>query len=573
MRHILLFSLLLLFQTGIHAQEVLNVSLIAQYHRGDVRYSGSWCYAAPNGTEYAILGAKTGAAIYKINTNSVEELAFIPGPVTNWREITVVGHHAYVVTDVSGTGHGMQVIDLSQLPDTATLVTTYTATFTLGHIIQRDIFSEAPYVYVCGTSATQGVRIMDVSNPAQPVEAGVYQPGYYIHDCHVRGDLMYAAAFYEGTIDIVDISDKSQPQLISRFSISDGYTHSASTTTDGKYLFVAPEHDGLPARMYNVEDPFNVYEVASYTGNPLSLVHNPYILGNFAFVSHNTEGLRVVDIADPEFPVEVGYYDTYAGPSGGFYGLWSACPYLPSGRIIGGNREDGLYVWSFNGTQAGRKYVFVRDAVTGAPLPGATATTSADTLFANLEGLIKAGNLAGDYTWDIAASGYQSAVFSTSLSPGESDTVIVALEPIPVGAQEPEANNGLLQIAPNPASDLITILFTGAELPAALELYTATGTLLQRWLPFPDQIDVSTYPQGIYYLRATQSSPPLPLLPLSPSSESSNKSGRLSRVRCSDCSSRHSSMSEKLPESNTSGTCQPLKSAGRVNTGGASRLS
>jgi choice-of-anchor B domain-containing protein len=518
MRRFLLFFLTVFCQTVISAQESLNVSLVAQYNRGDVRYSGSWGYASPDGTEYAILGAKTGAAIYKINTGSIEELAFIPGPVTNWREITVGGHHAYVVTDVSGTDHGMQVIDLSQLPDTATLVTTYTATFTLGHIIQRDIFSEAPYVYVCGTSTTQGVHIMDVSNPAQPVEAGLYQPGYYIHDCHVRGNLMYAAAFYQGTIDIVDISDKSQPQLISRFTISDGYTHSASTTADGKYLFVAPEHDGLPARIFNVEDPFNVYEVASYTGNPVSLVHNPYILGNFAFVSHNTEGLRVVDIADPEFPVEVGYYDTYAGPSGGFYGLWSACPYLPSGRIIGGNREDGLYVWNFNGTQAGRQYVYVRDAVTGAPLPGARATTSSssDTLFANLEGLIKAGNPAGNYTWDIIASGYQGAVFSASFSEGVSDTVIVALEPIPVGAQEPAANTGLLQIAPNPASDFIKILFAGSELPAALELYNATGTLLQRWSPFPDQIDVSAFPQGIYYLRAIQSSLPRSLTPSHP---------------------------------------------------------
>ncbi|MBL7792039.1 MAG: choice-of-anchor B family protein [Saprospiraceae bacterium] len=518
MRRFLLFFLTVFCSTLISAQGSLNVSLVAQFHRGDTRYSGSWSYTDPDGVEYAILGAKTGAAIYKINTNGVEEVAFIPGPVTNWREITVVGHHAYVVTDVSGTGHGMQVIDLSQLPDTASLVTTYTATFTLGHIIQRDIFSEAPYVYVCGTSTSQGVHIMDVSNPAQPVEAGLYQPGYYIHDCHVRGDLMYAAAFYAGTIDIVDISDKSQPQLISRFSISDGYTHSASTTTDGKYLFVAPEHDGLPARMFNVEDPLNVYEVASYTGNPQSLVHNPYILGNFAFVSHNTEGLRVVDIADPEFPVEVGYYDTYAGPSGGFYGLWSACPYLPSGRIIGGNREDGLYVWSFNGTQAGRRYVYVRDAVTGAPLPGARAITAftADTLFANLEGLIKAGNLAGNYTWDIAASGYQSVVFSTSLSPGVSDTVIVVLEPIPVGAQEPTAKNGLLQIAPNPASDLITILLTGNELPTTLELYTLTGTLLQRWSPCPAQIDVSAFPQGIYYLRAIQSSLPRSLTPSHP---------------------------------------------------------
>ena len=125
------------------------------------------------------------------------ELDFVPGPVTNWREITVIGNHAYVVTDVFGDDHTMQVIDLSFLPDSVQLVTSYSETFTKGHIIQKDIFSEAPYVYVCGTTATQGVHILDVSDPSKPQEVGLYQPGYYIHDCHVREDVMFAAAFFE----------------------------------------------------------------------------------------------------------------------------------------------------------------------------------------------------------------------------------------------------------------------------------------------------------------------------------------------------------------------------------------
>ncbi|KAA3640665.1 MAG: hypothetical protein DWQ02_01690, partial [Bacteroidetes bacterium] len=207
-------------------QNSLNVSLYAQYDRGEQRYSGSWVYTANDGTEYALLGAFGGTAIYQINgPDQVEEVGYIPGPETNWREITVVGDHAYVVTDVSGSDHSMYVIRLDQLPQQASLVAEYDETFTMGHIIQKDIFSTDPYVYIAGTTETEGVHIIDVSNPSEPVEVGLYDPGYYIHDCHVSDDIMFASAFYNGFLDIVDISDKSDPQLISQIDVPDGKVH------------------------------------------------------------------------------------------------------------------------------------------------------------------------------------------------------------------------------------------------------------------------------------------------------------------------------------------------------------
>lgn len=486
------------------AQSSLNVNLVTQYHRGDAKYSGSWVYVAPDGTEYALLGAQTGTAIYQMLADTVQEVAFFPGPVTTWREITVVGHHAYVVTDVQGENHGMQVIDLSGLPQNAELVTTYTATFTKGHIIQRDIFSEAPYVYVCGTTATQGVHIMDVSDPANPVQAGLYQPGYYIHDCHVRGNLLYGAAFYQGTIDVVDITDKTQPTLITRITIPGGYTHSSSLTADGQYLFIAPERDGLPARMYWVGDPENAYEVAQYSGNYASLVHNPYILGDFAFISHNTEGLRVVDIADPTTPVEVGYYDTYAGASGGFKGLWSACPYLPSGRIIGGNREDGLWVWDFNGARAGRFYIWVRDALSGAPIGNALAIVAqtSDTLHSNPSGQIRGGYLSGDYSIEISAQGYHAQNIELVLQGSQMDSLWVDLTPLDVQTDDQSQTSTINCIlSPNPASDLLTVDITRAEVVDALMLYDSKGQLLEiKNGPFSRAVqwDISALSTGWY---------------------------------------------------------------------------
>lgn len=414
------------------AQEAQNVTLFGEYNRGDKRYSGCWSYVGVDGAEYALLGAKTGTAIYTIDDpNTIEEVAFIPGPGSNWREITVVNHHAYVTTEGGGPGGGMQVISLLDLPTTAELVYTYDATFTRGHIIQKDIFEEQPYVFVCGTDSTGGVHILDVSQPAMPQEVGLYNPGYYIHDCHVRGNRLYACAFYEKTVDVVDISDPANPVLLTTIPDPGANTHSVSTTLDEQYLFLADEQDGLPGRILNIEDINNIEIVATYSANLESLVHNPYIFGDLCFISHNTEGLRVLDIKDPTLPVEVGYYDTFEGPSGGFSGLWSACPYFPSGKIIGGDRTKGLQIWTFDGPFASRVYGQVIDSISGTPIPEAMVIRVGimDTLSLNALAQFQWGQLPGSSLLEVSAPGYTSKVVSLDLPEGVDEILTIELAP------------------------------------------------------------------------------------------------------------------------------------------------
>lgn len=344
------------------AQTSRNVSLFGRLLPNPYRYSGSWAYVAPNGAEYALVGGFEGTHVVAIDdSTNIRQVGFVRGPGSNWREITVVGNHAYVVTEGGGGAAGMQVISLAPLPDSVHLVTTYRTTFTTAHVIGRDVYSDSAYVYVSGASSTGGVHILNVANPAAPVQVGVYDPTYYIHDAHIRGNRLYASAGTQRKVDIVDISDKRTPVLMRSITYPGAYTHSCWTTDDHKFLFVADEQDGQVARIHNIEHLGNIFEVAQYSANLQSLVHNPYIHGRYAFVAHNTEGLRVVDIADPTVPIEVGFYDTWTGPSGGFNGLWSACPFFPSRKIVGGDRTGGLFIWKFNNRRAVRIYGTVRD--------------------------------------------------------------------------------------------------------------------------------------------------------------------------------------------------------------------
>jgi choice-of-anchor B domain-containing protein len=499
-----------------------NMSLFGTLNPIPVRYSGCWGWTSPSGAEYALLGGFEGTHIIAIDDSlNIHEVDFVDGQNSNWREMTVIGDHAYVVTEGGGDLQGMQVIDLSPLPDSVRLATTYTQTFTRAHIIARDEYSASPIVYVSGTSTTSGVHFLDVSNPEVPVEIGLYDPPYYIHDAHVHGDLLFASALSVG-LDIVDISDKSSPVMIGQIDHSSQFTHSAWTTEDLSHIVVTDEIDGLPSRIWNIEDLQNPVEVAQYSANLASLVHNPYILGNLVFLSHNTEGIRVVDIADPSLPVEVGFYDTYPGPSGGFNGLWSGYPFFPSGKIIGGNREDGLYVWRFNGTRAGRIYGEVVDLVSGEPVSGAAISIveTGSSTSSGIDGSFRIGELpSGDpgYTIEVVGPpGYEpTEISSFVLQGGDSLWLQVLLSPSISSAGEFDepatAGTRLARNHPNPFNGVTNFDFPVADAGlVSLRIYDLIGrevaTLVDEPLPSGTHTrrwDAAGLPSGVYLYTFT----------------------------------------------------------------------
>jgi len=493
------------FTFSSQAQESQNMELFDLANSGDVRYSGSWVYVdTARNREYALLGASGGTAIFDITEAPIKELFFIPGPFSNWREITVLDGHAYVVTEGRGVGEGMQVIDLNFLPTNARLLTTYNSSFTTGHIIQRDIYSDLPFVYVNGVCNNCGVNILDVSNPERPRQVGLYNPGYYIHDCHVKGDYLYAAAFLEGTIDIVDISDKTRPVLKAQIDDPGGNTHSSWLTEDSQYLIISDELDGLPARIWNIADLDNMFEVATYTANESSLTHNPYVRGDFAFFSHNTEGIRVVDIKDPRLPLEVGFYDTFDRASGGFNGLWSACPYLPSGKIIGGDRDDGLYVWTFNNTLANRLYISVSDATTNEPI------TDFDLIINEEEGKLLPSGQYGIATLDtlidlsIVADGFFTIDTLIDLEVGDQKEVTIHLSPLSVSTSDYNKLSNKVKVYPNPYRHATTLDLSAIPTASRIEIYNSTmGLLYSRTIEYEPLFELKEEGQGsgvFYYM-------------------------------------------------------------------------
>ena len=166
-------------------------------------YNDIWGYVDGIGNEYALLGVRTGTSIVNLaDPQNPVEVAFIPGPQSIWRDIKVHSTYAYVVTERTGSGQGFQIIDLSQLPTTATLVNTIDTWFSRAH----NIFIDDGFAYVIGTESGGGMHILDLSDPVNPVRTAYYTGSRYIHDVYVWNDTVVACA--EDIYDLVDV-DKS----------------------------------------------------------------------------------------------------------------------------------------------------------------------------------------------------------------------------------------------------------------------------------------------------------------------------------------------------------------------------
>src|SRR5690606_7637462 len=141
-----------------------------------------------------------------------QEIFFVPGPSSIWREVKVWGDHAYITTEAEDGG--VTIVDLSPLPQSTTLP--YTVFLADDWNTSHSLFiDENGRMYIFGSSRGNGGAIMYdlTADPMAPVEVGEYDQ-WYVHDGYARGDTLYAAHIYDGFFTIVDVSDPASPQLL-----------------------------------------------------------------------------------------------------------------------------------------------------------------------------------------------------------------------------------------------------------------------------------------------------------------------------------------------------------------------
>lgn len=317
----------------VHADNL--VSVLGFYSIAPADGADIWGYVDPNtGKEYALMGRlSNGLMIFDVtdptNPILVSHMRSVPG-----FDVKVWKNYAYTVTG-SGGGFGA-IIDLTNPAEPVQV-----GSFNSSHNI---FISENGYMFQSGP----GTRIMDLNNdPTNPVQ--IWRVGTDGHDAAVIGNRLYDFHGSPGTF-IYDISDISNPNLIGSITNSTiFYHHSGWTSKDGDYLFITDEGSRHPFPDITVWDIRNVSEPqrVGEWGDARGIVHNLYIIGDYAFTSYYYSGFRVFDISDPTNIKVVAEYDTSPISREGFGGAFGVYPFAPSGNIYVSD-QSGLFIFKFD---------------------------------------------------------------------------------------------------------------------------------------------------------------------------------------------------------------------------------
>jgi choice-of-anchor B domain-containing protein len=328
--------------------QIQGMNFIAQVneHAND-KYSALWGYTAPDGREYAILGVRTGTAIIDItDNNNVKEVAFIKSVRSLWREMKTYSHYAYVVTDNADTG--IEIIDLAQLPSSATLVSVY-KDLPMSHTITID--EPRKLMYLMGGSG-ETVVILSLEDPLKPKEIARFGSSY-VHDAYIKNGRAYLSEIMSQTFSIWDIADTANPKFLKRVRDKDAPAvsfHNSWTTEDEHYLVTTEETQDRTVKIWDISD-LNAIKVIAEWLPPNRLAHNVQIKGNYAYFSSYGGGIRILDLSNPLHPNEVAFWTRSEEVEKGFVGMWACYPFFKSGKVIGSDIENGLIVVDFEGAR------------------------------------------------------------------------------------------------------------------------------------------------------------------------------------------------------------------------------
>jgi len=346
------FRNLIIFTAYLAAQqvEIDNIRPIAHLDLGNC--NDVWGYTAPDGHEFALVGHRTGTYIFDVSTNPHEpiEVGFIPGTISTWRDLKTHGYYCYVVNE---SGGGMDIISLED-PFNPYKVGSYTSSTATAH----NMFIADGYAYLVGsagssaqTNSWQGIIILELSDPENPTELGRWEETY-IHDIYVKNDTAYACDIYNGSLAIIDVSDKTNPTTMLVHNYSNYGCHAVWVTDDSKYAVTGDEESGGYVYIFDIQDFDNINMVATWYPDEPEVqnksVHNVLIKDDLLYVSYYVYGTRIVDISDPYNPTEVGYYDWYPGQNGLYSGNWGTYPFTGNGLIYSTDFSgNGLFVMSY----------------------------------------------------------------------------------------------------------------------------------------------------------------------------------------------------------------------------------
>lgn len=150
------------------------------------------------------------------------------------------------------------------------------------------------------TTEYLGMAICDISNRANPQllsRAPPYRAYEFLTDAVVSGNYVYAAAWTNG-LRVYDVSDPSNPVLLAHPNLTARYL-----ALSGNYLYVAG-NSSYPIQIFNVSDPSQpaLIGLAGNDAADSSAGHKLAIVGNHLYLGDVFSGFSVFTLSLPSPP-------------------------------------------------------------------------------------------------------------------------------------------------------------------------------------------------------------------------------------------------------------------------------
>jgi hypothetical protein len=202
------------------------------------------------------------------------------------------------------------------------------------------------------------IRIIDVSDPANLRQVGVYLPttssrAYgFSHDISLEErDGKLIGYFYQlaGGFHILDATDPADVKELGRLQWPRIFSHSGWPFEANGRRYLAHADEGYDQGL-TVIDVTNMAEpsiASTFKTRDGVSIHNIRVVGTTAFISYYLDGLRIIDLSNPAQPREIGHYDTVAPEDEAdiFGGAWGVD--LDRDLVYISDRNSGVYAFRF----------------------------------------------------------------------------------------------------------------------------------------------------------------------------------------------------------------------------------